>query len=88
MFTNSVCLAAISQLFLDNLIGRQLDLLILDPKTVVQQLMKQYNLMTDQYQGGRLKHLLLNHISEEGNPEFNKIVIAQKVLVKPSSMSP
>ncbi|WP_139117295.1 tetratricopeptide repeat protein [Endozoicomonas atrinae] len=35
--------------------------------------MKQYNLMTDQYQGGRLKHLLLNHISEEGNPEFNKI---------------
>ena len=73
VFTNSVCLAAISQLFLDNMIGRQLDLLILDPKTVVQQLMKQYNLMTDQYQGGRLKRLLLNHISEEGNPEFNKI---------------
>ncbi len=73
VFTNSVCLAAISQLFLDNLIGRQLDLLILDPKSVIQQLMEQYKLMADQYQGDRLKRLLLNHVSEEGNPEFNKI---------------
>ncbi len=73
VFTNSVCLAAISQLFLDNLIGRQLDLLILDPKSVVQQLMEQYKLMADQYQRDRLKRLLLNHVSEEGNPEFNKI---------------
>ncbi len=73
VFTNSVCLVAISQLFLDNLIGRQLDLLILDPKTVVQQLMRQYKLMCDQYQGNRLKRLLLHHVSEEGNPEFNRI---------------